>query len=70
MMRRASSSFFIGLGKVGVKEVLFAGLFVEHLLELDLGVARDHLGQALAHVNWVVQDARGVVDGLLGLDGQ
>ena len=61
---------FIGLGKVGVKQILFAGLLFEHLLELDLGVARDHLGQALAHVDRVVQDARGVVDGLLGLNGR
>ena len=61
---------FIGLGKVGVKQILFAGLFVEHLLELDLGVARDHLGQALAHVDRVVQNACGVVDGLLGLNGR
>ena len=61
---------FISLGKVGVKQILFAGLLFEHLLELDLGVARDHLGQALAHVDRVVQDARGVVDGLLGLDGR
>ena len=61
---------FIGLGKIGVKQILFAGLFVEHLLELDLGVARNHLGQTLAHVDRVVQNARGVVDGLLGLDGR
>ena len=61
---------FIGLGKIGVKQILFAGLLFEHLLELDLGVARDHLGQALAHVDRVVQDACGVVDGLLGLNGR
>ena len=61
---------FIGLGKVGVKQILFAGLLFEHLLELDLGVARDHLGQALAHVDRIVQHARGVVDGLLGLNGR
>ena len=45
---------FICLGKIGVKQILFAGLLFEHLLELDLGVARDHLGQALAHVDRVV----------------
>ena len=61
---------FICLGKIGVKQVLFAGLLFEHLLELDLGVARDHLGQTLAHVDRVVQDASGVVDGLLGLNGR
>ena len=61
---------FICLGKIGVKQILFAGLLFEHLLELDLGVARDHLGQALAHVDRVVQNARGVVDGLLGLNGR
>ena len=61
---------FIGLGKIGVKQILFAGLLFEHLLELDLGIARDHLGQALAHVDRVVQDARGVVNSLLGLNGR
>ena len=45
-------------------------MLFEHLLELDLGVARDHLGQTLAHVDRVVQDASGVVDGLLGLNGR
>ncbi len=39
-------------------------------LERSVGRGAYHLGEALAHVDGVVEHARGVVDGLLGLDGR
>ena len=60
----------VRLDKIRVVHVLLAGDLLEDLLELDARVARHHLGQALAHVDGVVEHACGVVDGLLGLDGR
>ena len=61
---------FVGIGKIGVVELLLARLLLEHLAQLGGRIARDHLGQALAHVHRVIEHAGGVVDGLFGLDGR
>ena len=60
----------IRLDEIRAVQVLFARLLLKHLLELDAGIARHHLGQALAHIDRVVEHARSVVDGLLCLDGR
>ena len=59
----------IRLDEIGAVQVLLARLLLEHLLELHARVGGDHLGQALAHVDGIVQHTGSIVDGLLGLDG-
>ena len=72
--RRVDDAVGVRIGVVGVDEVLrvlvLAALDLVHrCLERGVGRGANHLGEALAHVDREVENARGVVDGLLGLDG-
>jgi len=60
---------FVGLLEVGRVLVLLALVLVERVGERETRVVGEHLGELLTLVHGKAQDAVGVVDGLLGLDG-
>ena len=60
----------VGVLEVGRVLVRLLLVLVERVRESELGVVGEHLRELLALVDREAQDAVGVVDGLLGLDGR